>query len=80
MQVENKQCCLVYFAIYFGWKSDLDHTRSDEYENLRLRFLYEISDGIIWEMNVISHINGYDFSSDFVCDSQIDDVRNHISD
>jgi len=31
MQVENKQCCLVYFAIYFGWKSDLDDTRSDEY-------------------------------------------------
>jgi len=80
MQVEINKVVLYIFAIYSGEKSDLDHTRSDEYENLRLRFLYEISDGIIWEMNVISHINEYDFSSDFVCDSQIYDMRNHISD
>jgi len=34
MQVENKQSCLVFFYIYSGGKSDLDHTRSDEYENI----------------------------------------------
>ena len=39
MKVEINKVVLYIFAIYSSGKSDLDHTRSDEYENIQAEIL-----------------------------------------
>ena len=59
MQVEINKVVLYIFAIYSSGKSDLDHTRSDEYENIQAEIL-------IWDLRWYNLRNECDFSNKWI--------------